>query len=166
MTPPTPTVEEAHALAVEAKAAAAEANGKADQALAAADRAENAVAGLAHDVRRCANEVADLKRQGTENHAETMAAINGAKVAVAAREKADTLHDTQIATLTTEVSKISTRDAAKGGALAIAVGAVLLSLSRMMDACSPVLPELARHYAAPTTTSAPATSAPPPLPTP
>lgn len=113
-----------YTLATEAKTEAAAANAKADKAIAIAEGAKDAVAGLGHDVRRCTNEVADLKVQSQTHHDETMAAIEGAKRADAARAQQDSLHDQRIQKLE---SKLTALDLVKislaggGGSILVAI---------------------------------------------
>lgn len=152
----TATETHTHALANEAKAVALSALAKANEALDRCDRAEASVAGLAHVVNRCTNEVLELRRASTEHHAETLAAIDGAKLA-------DRQHAGQLRNLETRLTALDLAKLAVAGGGGSALVAVILGIAALL--LGRPLPPQAPPYAAPAPYAVPAPTPPSPSPT-
>lgn len=158
-----PTDEpDALAIATEARDTAKKALDKATEAMGVAEGAKSAVAGFGHDVRRCTNEVADLKKLSTEHHQKTMDAIEGAK-ATDAKQAADiadarkSLAEAQAAVdqgkkdLAAVKGDISSTALMKiAGAVAGTIGVIGAAVAGLIVALTPVAPKiLEAKYAQP-----------------
>lgn len=147
------TTADTHALALDARAKASEALEKANEALQRCDRAEGAVAGLATVVNRCANEVLEVKRLASDHHRETMAAIQGAQRADAARKQADSVHEERIGKLESKLTALDLAKLALAGGGGSAVVALILGILALLSGRP--LPPPAPVYGAPTVNVAP-----------
>lgn len=149
-TPPlTPVPPESEALRVarEAKVAASAADAKADEAISIATRSEASVAGLSLSVKRTESKVDELSVRADARHAETIAAIDGAKKADAERAKMDSIHEQEIRAVKDSVSKLTNGDVAK---ISGAVVALIMAIVAILTALAPILPSvLQARYATP-----------------
>lgn len=126
------SLAEVLALALDAKAAALDAGAKADRAIERCERTEASVADLGHVVTRCTNEVLAVKRAQTEHHTETLAAIEGAKLA-------DRTHAQQLADLRgrltgLDIAKVTLAGGGGSAVVALVLGMLALLLGRPLPA--------------------------------
>lgn len=148
-------------IAREAKEQAQTASIKADQAISIATRSEASVAGLSYAVKRTESKVDDLSTRADERHAETIAAIDGAKRADAERARMDSIHEEEIKAVKDSVSKLTNGDVAK---ISGAVVALIMAIVAILTALAPILPSvLQARYAPPVLVTVPLTAAPVPL---
>lgn len=128
MTPePTPPFD-VHALALEARAIASNALAKANEAIDRCERAEAAVAGHAHALTRCTNEVLEMKRRNSEDHAETMAAIEGAKISD--KKQAGEIRTLQSKLTALDLIKLAVAGGGSSALVAIVLGVLALLSGR------------------------------------
>ena len=142
MTTTEPTAAEAHALALRALEVAEDALHKAKDALSRATAAEASAETTKAAVVRCVDQINALKVTIDGHHTDTLRAIEGAKIGLAAREQADAQHDAKIARIESRLTildlvKISIAGGGGSIVVAIVLGLIAMLTGRPMPQPTP-----------------------------